>query len=196
MEKKVKLLEFLSSHYGYIETKELEEIGFNRNEINDLLNENKIRKVAYGLYIDNNLLEDELYIYQKKYDSLVYSFNTAFFILGLSERTPAVYDITVPRGKRIRDEYGFKVHQVVDEKYKIGIIEILSPCGNPIKIYNVERSICDIIKYPEEIETELATKIINNCFKEKKVDIDLLLDYAEKFNIYSEINTLVGVMIR
>lgn len=55
-----------------------------------------------------------------------------------------------------------KVHYVVRDKFNAGIIEIESPYGNPIKIYNAERCICDMLKNPDQYEIELYNKIINN----------------------------------
>lgn len=190
-----RISEFMNENNGYISTRDLKKIGFNSNSIKNLIINKVIRKVSHGLYIDYKLFADELYIYQQIYSDIVYSYNTSFFLQGISERMPSKYDVTVPRGRRIRDEYNLIVHQVVDEKYKLGIIETLSPLGNPIRVYNIERCICDIIKYPEKIEPELKYKIINIVFKKRNFDIDLLIEYSKKFNIYKEIKVLLGAMI-
>ena len=73
---------------------------------------------------------------------------------------------------------------------------MLSPLGNPLKIYNLERCICDTIKNSSQIESELLNKIITLCFKENKIDVDILLEYSKKMNIYKEIKTLIGVMAK
>ena len=190
------LEKFLKENYGYIKTQDLKKMGFNNYNINSLLKKKILRKVAYGLYIDYSLEEDELYIYQLKYPLIVYSYNTAFYLHKMSERVPHIYDVTVPRGKRIKDKYNFCIHQVVDNIYQIGTTKILSPLGNPLKVYNLERCICDIIKKPSQLESELLNKIISQCFKENKIDVDLLIEYSKKFNIYKEIKTLIGVMAK
>ncbi len=190
------LEKFLKENYGYIKTQDLKKMGFNNYNINDLLKKKILRKVAYGLYIDYSLEEDELYIYQLKYPLIIYSYNTAFYLHKISERIPHIYDVTVPRGKRVKDKYNFYIHQVVGNIYQIGITEVLSPLGNPLKVYNLERCICDIIKKPSQLESELLNKIISRCFKENKIDVDLLIEYSKKFNIYKEIKTLIGVMAK
>lgn len=192
----IKLKRFLNANHGYISRNELFALDLTRTEIDKFIKNQVIRRVAHGIYIDNNLLEDELYIIQYRYPDVVYSFNTAFFVMGLTERIPSVYDVTVPKGKRIRDELGLKVHHNVQERYELGVISVISPCGNPIKIYDLERSICDTIKYNKEIEPEIASKIIKTSFKQKKVDIDKLLDYAEKMNIFNEIKILIGALLQ
>ena len=190
------LEKYLKENYGYIKTQDLTKMGFNNYTINNLVKNKILRKVAYGLYIDYSLEEDELYIYQLKYPLIVYSYNTAFYLHKISEKVPHIYDVTVPRGKRINDKYNFYVHQIVDDMYQIGITEVLSPLGNPLKVYNLERCICDIIKNSSQIESELLNKIVTQCFKENKIDVDLLLEYSKRFNIYKEMKTLIGVMAK
>ena len=62
-----KLRNFLKKNHGYITTKEIESIGISKTLIPELINQKVLRKVAYGIYIDNNLIEDEFYILQKDF---------------------------------------------------------------------------------------------------------------------------------
>ena len=62
-----KLRNFLKKNHGYITTKEIENIGISKTLIPELINQKILRKVAYGIYIDNNLIEDEFYILQKRF---------------------------------------------------------------------------------------------------------------------------------
>ena len=50
------LKKFLKNSYGYITTKEIESIGISKALIPELINQKILRKVAYGIYIDNNLI--------------------------------------------------------------------------------------------------------------------------------------------
>ena len=193
---KQKLLSFLNENCGYIRTRDLIQMGFAKYQINTLIQSKIIKKVSHGLYMDASLQEDELYIYQLKYPNIIYSYNTAFFLHNVTERIPNIYDISVPRGKRINSIYKFHVHQLIEKKYHLGITKTLSPFGNPIKVYNLERCICDIVKNPSEIEPELSTKIITYSFKNSKLNLDLLIEYAKVFNIYNEIKTLIGAMAK
>ena len=49
------LKKFLKNSNGYITTKEIESIGISKTLIPELINQKILRKVAYGIYIDNNL---------------------------------------------------------------------------------------------------------------------------------------------
>lgn len=189
-----KLINFLNNNYGYISTSELIKLNIYKPQIQFYIDKGIIEKVHHGLYMDTKLLEDEYYILQKKYPNAIFSYNTAFHILNLTNKTPSEIDITVPRNKRVRGNYN--VHRVSNTYYGIGIIEVLSPLGNPVKVYNAERCICDMIRSEKEFDLELQNRILNYYFNSEDKNIDLLLEYARIFNVYDKINTIVGVMMK
>lgn len=194
MSNKEKVIEFLNNNRGYITTSEFLSLGISKPLIKKFLNEKLIEKVSYGLYMDNKLLKDEYYILQKKYPLAIFSYNTALYILNLTNRTPVRIDITVPRNKKVRGDYN--IHRVSENYYNIGIIEAESPNGNPIKIYNAERCICDMLRSEGEFDLELQNRVLNYYFNSKDKNIEKLLEYAKIFNIYEKVNTIVEVMMK
>lgn len=194
MNNEEKIQKFLNQNNGYITTAEFISLGIGRHLIPNFINMGLIRKVAYGIYIDNSLIDDPYYILQKRYPHAIFSFNTAFYILNLTNRTPHEIDISVPKGKRVRGNYN--IHYVSKNYYDIGIIETESPSGNKIKVYNAERCICDMYRIIGEFDLELQNRILDYYFHSKGKDLDRLLEYAKIFNIYEKINTIVEVMMK
>ena len=194
MSNEKKVIEFLNNNHGYITTAEFLALGINKPLIQKFINEGLIEKVSYGLYMDNSILKDEYYILQKKYPLAIFSYNTALYILNLTNRTPTQIDITVPRDKKVRGNYN--IHRVSKKYYNIGIIEAESPNGNPIKIYNAERCICDMLRTEGEFDLELQNRVLDYYFSSKDKNIELLLEYAKIFNIYEKVNTIVEVMMK
>lgn len=189
-----KLKEFLKNNYGYIATSDFLNIGISKPLIQNFIDNGVIERVSHGLYMDTKNFIDEYYILQRKYPLAIFSYNTALHILNLTNRTPSEIDITVPREKRVRGNYN--VHRVSDNYYKIGIIDSISPIGNPVKIYNAERCICDMLRSENEFDLELQNRILNYYWNSKDRNVDLLLEYAKIFNIYDKVNTIVEVMMK
>ena len=187
------LKEFLKKNHGYITSKEFELIGISKASIPELINKKIIRKVAYGIYIDNNLIEDEFYILQKRFSNIVFSYNTACYLLGLSDRAPYKIEITTINHNNINED--LDIHYVSNDKFDIGLIEIESPYSNPIKIYNAERCICDILKNPESVDLEVYNKIINNYFKSRNKNLSLLEEYSKIFNVHERFEHIMEVLI-
>ena len=188
-----KLKKFLDNNYGYIATKDFEKIGVSRTSIPELIDKKILRKVAYGLYIDNNLIEDEFYILQKRFSNIIFSYNTACYLLNLSDRAPYKIDVTTINHNNISEN--LEIHYVSKDKFNIGITEIKSPYGNPIKVYNAERCICDLLKNKNEVDIELYNKIIKNYFKQSKKDLMTLEEYAKIFNIQEKFQNIMEVLI-
>ena len=189
-----KIKEFLKNNNGYITTSDFLNIGINKPLINKFIDERIIERVSHGLYMDANIFKDEYYITQKKYPLAIFSYNTALHILNLTNRTPMEIDITVPRDKKVRGNY--KVHRVSENYYNVGIIDALSPLGNPVKVYNAERCICDMLRSEDEFDLELQNRVLDYYWHSKNKNIDLLLKYAKIFNIYDKVNTIVEVMMK
>lgn len=193
MNSEEKLKEFLKNNHGYITTNDLLKLGIKKSSIHNFIDNKIIEKVSHGLYMDSINIADEYYILQKKYPLVVFSYNTALYILNLTNRTPDIIDITVPRKKAVRCAYN--IHWVSDNYYNIGIIDAVSPLGNPIKIYNAERCICDMLRSNDEFYLELKNRVLNYYWNSKNKNIDLLLEYAKIFNIYDKVNTIVEIMM-
>ena len=187
------LKKFLTNNYGYITTKEFKNLGIPKTSIPELLNQNILRKVAYGIYIDSNLIEDEFYILQKRFSNIIFSYNTACYLLNLSDRLPYKIEVTTINHNNINED--LDIHYVAKEKFDIGITEIESPYSNPIKIYNAERCICDILKNPDSVDLEVYNKIINNYFKQKNKDLSALEEYSKIFNIYDKLHHIIEILI-
>ena len=128
-----RLKKFLNENYGYIRTRDFEKLGISRPSIQRYIDKKIIRKVSRGLYIDNNLIEDEFYILQKKFSNIIFSYNTACYLLNLSDRAPYKIDVTTLNHNNISED--LEIHYVAKDKFNIGIIEIESPYSNPIKIW-------------------------------------------------------------
>lgn len=193
MNNETKIQQFLDNNHGYISTSEFLNLNISKPMIKRYIDKGLIRKVSHGLYIDSKLLVDEEYVLQRRYPKVIFSYKTSLSLLGFINELPKQLEITINSRKRVLGNY--KVHYVSDKYYDIGIIEIKNMFGNPIKVYNTERCICDILK-SNDFDLELQNSILRDYFKSKDKDIDKLLEYSKIFNIYEKVNTLVEFAVR
>ena len=101
------LKQFLNENYGYIRTRDFEKLSISSPSIQIYINKKIIRKVSRGLYIDNNSIEDKFYILQKKFSNIIFSYNTACYLLNLSDRAP--YKINEYKIKFSRNSFQRKI---------------------------------------------------------------------------------------
>lgn len=193
MDNELKIKDFLKNNYNYISTADFLKLNISKPLIKKYIGSGLIRKVSHGLYIDGGSIEDDLYILQKRYPNIIYSYNTALYLLNLLYKESDKINITVNSKKRVIGDYD--IHYVSDKYYGIGIVEITNMMNNPIKIYNAERCICDMLK-SNNFDLNLQNEVLDNYFKSKDKNINRLLEYSKIFNIYDKVNTLVEYAIR
>ena len=99
MGNKEKLEQLLNeSENGIITTAQITEAGIHRGVLQELVKKGEIYQFGRGLYVRSDAWEDDFYLLQLRYASGIYSHDTALYLLGYSDRTPAKYTMTFPKG--------------------------------------------------------------------------------------------------
>lgn len=184
------------SNRGYFSLKQCLENKISRYELSLLLNKGIVRKVKYGLYSFADILEDELYIPQVFSDKVIYSNETALYLNSFSDQIPFTYTITVPKGYHSKQLWdNFIVRQVSGELFDEGVMEINSPCGNPIKVYCIERTLCDLIKSKTDFDKERYIPAVQKYMASKNKDIYKIMEYAKMLNVENKIRPYLEVLL-
>lgn len=195
MEEKLKKL--LKQNNGIITTKQIEEIGISRVHIKQFIESGIIERAQKGIYIASDMIEDEFYIFQMKNNNAIFSYNTAMYFLGETERTPDKIDVTVYSGyNKQRFPDNIRVHYIKKELLNMGVITVKTPHGFNVKSYNFERTICDVIKGRNTgIDKEQSNKFIRNIIKSNKADINRIYEYAKKLKCTKQLETVMEWII-
>lgn len=86
------------------------------------------------------------------------------------------------------------VKRVVPENYSVGIIEIKSPCGNPIRVYDLERTLCDILRGSGS-DIQIVGAAMKRYAASKHKDIHKLMQYAEQFRVKPKVLRYMEVLL-
>ena len=87
-----------------------------------------------------------------------------------------------------------RIHYVTKAIYNLGMTECQTMFGNTVKVYDLERTICDFIKNRSEIETELFSKTINFYTRYENKDLNKLYEYSKKMKIYEKVKEILEVV--
>jgi len=179
---------------GYVTSKELSNLGIHRMYLNIMKEKGMIEKVGNGIYMDFGKIEDSYFIFSLELSNVVYSHMTALYFHGLSIKAPnGKYDITVPNNYF---NYKIKKHNVfyVDKNiYELGLTEVKTPMGNNVRVYDVERCICDIIRSKNRMDLEHVKHSIKEYIKRKDKDLVKLSNYAKEMGIKEEVMNYIEV---
>ena len=187
MEYESKILNLFKN--GYLTTKDVTDNNIPRAYLTKLIKEGKIERVSRGVYIKKNELVDEFVILQSKSKNAIYSNTTALYLHGFSNRIPIKYDITINSGYNgsLQKEDNVNLFYTKRELLELGVINYKLDSGNIIRVYDLDKTICDIIKNKKKIDAEIFNKAIREYFYSKKKNTLKLYEYAKKMNIYNKV---------
>ena len=187
MEYENKILKLFKN--GYLTTKDVTDNNIPRAYLTKLIKDDKIERVSRGVYIKKNEFVDEFVILQSKSKNAIYSNTTALYLHGFSNRIPIKYDITINNGYNgsLQKEDNVNLFYTKRELLELGVIDYKLDSGNIIRVYDLDKTICDIIKNKKKIDAEIFNKAIREYFYSKKKNTLKLYEYAKKMNIYNKV---------
>lgn len=191
-----KILKIMKNNNEIITPVQLEEKGISRVYLSKMEEEGIIERIDRGIYVTKDFKYDEYYLFQLKYPKAIFSYNTALYFYEMTERTPIKMDVTVYREynpHRFKDLVN--VYKVSKELYNLGVTEKKSPQGMKVKTYNLERTVCDIIKDKDCLDIETRNKAIKKCIKSKEFNASKMFKYAKKMNIYDKVKNYMEAII-
>lgn len=192
-----KLEEYIKEKY-VITNKEIEKLGYGRQSLAELTKKNKIERLRPGVYQVKGEVVDDFAFISSNSNRIVFSYNTALYLYNLSDRTPNTFHISVPQGYNAshikRRNKNIVVHYIKKEWHEIGKTEIKSPQGNSIPVYDLEKTICDIIIDREKIDKQIFSDAITRYFKLKNNNLRRLIQYSRIFKIEEEVRRYMEVL--
>ena len=191
-----KILKIMKNNNELITPAQLEEKGISRVYLSNMEKEGIIERIERGIYVTKDFKYDEYYLFQLKYPKAIFSYNTALYFYEMTERTPIKMDVTVYREynpHRFKDFVN--VYKVNKEFFDLGVVEKKSPQGMKVKTYNLERTVCDIIKDKDSIDIEIRNKAIKKVIKSKEFNASKMFEYAKRMNIYDKVKNYMEAII-
>lgn len=197
MMKKEKLIKLINQKNGYLCVCEAQELGISRTYIQEFVKTNKLEKVAHGVYKMPNVWTDELYVLSLKNKKMVFSFDTALMLHGLTEREPSEIYVTVSRvynTTHLRKQ-GVTVHYVKNEWLDLGKTVAKTVYGNEVVVYDAERAICDIVRVKNKKDPQMFYYAIKEYAKSKNKNLHKLMKYSKEFGIEEEIRNYMEILL-
>jgi predicted transcriptional regulator of viral defense system len=182
---------------GLLRTADLAQYGIPRTYLSMLEKQGEIQRISRGIYSTANTLVDEMAGLQARYKTAIFSHETALYLWGLTDRTPLFYSVTVPAGYNATSlkTSGAKVYFVNRGLYPLGLTTTKSPHGNDVKTFNLERTICDVLRSRNQIDIQFITVALKRYVNKNEKNLDLLYAYAGQFRIQKIVRSYVEVLL-
>ena len=180
-----KIRDILKDQNGVLLTSDLLKHGIPRTYLSILEKNGEVQRISRGVYSASGYMVDEMVGIQARFQVAVFSHETSLYLLGLTDRTPLFYSVSVPSGYNATSlkASGAKVYFVNRGLYPLGLITVRSPHGNDVKTFNLERTICDVLRNRNQIDIQQTNEALKRYVQKKERDLDLLYNYAKQFRI-------------
>lgn len=187
----------LNKNLGYLKTADAVNAGISKTYLGEYVRQNNLERVAHGLYRAPDAWPDELYVIQVRYPQAIFSHETALYLLGLAEREPTQYSVTLETSMSASNlsKQGIKVYKIKDELFDLGLTEVESPMGHLLRSYNPERTICDLVRSRSTVEIQDLQSALKEYFRKKEKDVPQLMRYAKLLSVEKPIRQYAEVLL-
>lgn len=160
-----------------------------------MVRDGKLQRVDRGIYSTQEVMLDEYYLIYQKNKRAIFSFSSALYIHGLTDRIPYQMEITLPsayNSSHIREDV--IIHKVVKKYYSLGRTIKKTMFGNEVACYDMERTLCDLVRFRDKTDVEIFKKALIGYKKHPERDYLKLRQYAKTMRISKQINDLLDVI--
>jgi len=193
--------EFIKSKNGYAKMSELRDAGFHTRDIKALVDNGVIEKVKAGLYklssaVDSSKLNPSFIDICKAFPKSVICLISAAEHHELSTVNPPQIYAAIPKSEKPPTiEYPpVNFYYWGKPTYGEGILEIKTNSGI-VKIYNKEKTICDLFRYRDKLGEDIAIEALKNYLQLKNFNLNKLRAYAETMRIKKVITPYIKAIV-
>ena len=178
---------------------ELKKKGFSQYKVSKLVEEGRLIKLNKRYYENAGYCgeESDFYYTQAYAPSGVVCLLSAAVYYNLTTYIPDAVDVAIPRKAQIStlpDWPQMNVHHYTDERYELGIQKI-EEGKNGFRIYDIEKTVVDIVFYREKVGIEETKEILINYLQRKDRNLNRLLKYAELMKCDKTIRQYLEVLV-
>lgn len=191
------LKEISNTNNGLILTKKAVDNGVSRASLSQLCKDGKISRVAVGQYILSEDLNDEMFSLGIRSNMIIFSHESALFLNGISERTPFEHTVTIPSSKTLARSISSqcKIYYIKDELHELGKTQLLTPMSNMVWAYDIDRTICDIVRSRSRMADEIVLSSLKQYAASSNKNLANLSMYASKMGILQQVRNYMDVLL-
>lgn len=189
------ITDMFANNGGVLSVKDLS----NRSEYKRVLRaveRGKLIRVRQGVYAEPTALFSTMVDIERIIPGGIVCLYNAWSYYQLSTTVPPAFCIAI-RSKRkivLPDSIPIQLYYWKDEYFDIGIIE-RNVSGHTIRMTDLERSVCDAIKYRNKIGMDIYAEVVRTYLKRNDRNLSRLYDYAKKLRVYKTLNYFIEMTL-
>ena len=182
---------------GIVKTAQVLEVGIAKSTFYAYAKQRGVEQAAHGVYVSPDAWTDAMYLLHLRCAQAVFSHESALFFHDLTDREPLAYSITVKTGynpTRLKDE-GVQGFTIKAELHEVGLTTAQTPFGHDVPVYDMERTICDVLRSRSHIEMQTFQDALKAYARRKDKDLRTLVRYAKLFRVEKILRQYLEVLL-
>ena len=191
------IMQLAQENNGTVTSEMVTKAGLSRGSLKYLCDQGRLERSGRGVYILPEIWDDEMFILQTRYKRGIFSHDTALFLWGLTDRTPNRYCMTFPASYNISSarKDNIRFSQSVESLYELGVTQIQTPSQNMVRVYDRERTLCDILRKGSRTDIQLVTQAFKEYARLSDKNITLLSEYSKRLRVSDKVRSYLEVLL-
>jgi len=193
-----KIEDMLRQNKGVLSASSVRAAGISPAYLSQMVKDDRLNRLARGLYALPTVYVDEMAELYAKNKDIVFSHLSALYLHDLTDRTPLKMTITLPRTKnasKLLQSGLVEIKRSNEHNHSLGLAKMPSPSGFPIPVYDMERTICDIVKNGKNTDMQILTEALKGYTKRKDKNLSSLVQYAKALKVEQRLRPYMEVLL-
>ena len=189
--------QMLTAQEGMLRTSQVVSSGISKPVFYDYVRSRDLDRVAHGIYLSKDSWVDAMYLLHLRFEQAVFSHETALFFHDLTDREPIEYTVTVKTGcnpSKMKAE-GIQVFTIKADLHDVGLTTAKTPFGHTVPVYDMERTICDLLRSRSRIEIQTFQGALKSYARRKDKNLRALMQYAGMFKVEKILRQYLAVLL-
>lgn len=191
-----KLRAIIKQHGGYITRKEIIGNRYLYYQLLEAVKSGEIIRLKPGIYCMEDTMAGTMIDLEKIVPDGVLCLYSAWAHYGLTTQIPQGFYVAIPRKRKVilPDYPPIILNYWENSIYALGI-KYEQIDGIKVSIYDMEKSVCDALRYRNKIGIDVSSEILRNYLSRKERNITRLTSYARSMRIAGVLNNYLEIQL-
>ena len=189
------VIDTLKQQGGFITTGEVKSRG-EYEQLRRAIEDGTLMRLRKGVYVEMSALANNMIDVKRIVPHGVLCLYSAFAHYGLSTQVPSATCIAIEAKRKVRlpDYPPIDLYYWKKENLEFGVMDV-EMSGYNIRMTDMERSVCDAVKYRNKIGLEVCSEVIRNYLKKQNRNLSQLAEYAKRLRVANILKNYLEIAI-
>lgn len=189
------IISFIREHGGYIRAKDIDNRAMYDQLLAEVANGNVVR-IRNGIYALPEEMAKSMIDVEKVVPGGVVCMYSAWAYYELTTKLPPDICIAIEKKRKVilPDFPPVALYYWSQSAFELGVSEREIE-GYKVRIYDLEKSVCDAVKFRNKIGVDISSEILKNYLVRSDRNLTRLNEYAKKMRVANIMNGLIDYLI-